>query len=363
MLLRRPRGAPGGGDAGIPVPHATSIPRLREGVTVERIAGRPSTTEVRSGAPNGYTCRMSDDGANPGQRRQWVERRRVDLAAGAGTGRWRRGLFAGSTPHHHDWHSRSWASRSLHRVGETVAHAASGVVAAALVLVWIVVGAAVGFPSWWATIFYVVTASVTFVMVFDGPHPQSRQDHRATRQARRGGPCHRRRRREPHRGRGTPDDEAGARRLEPERPRRGTHAFTTRHSPRDRPRCAPEPDRSTEGCSRRPHSTLNYPDAVARAPSGRIAPHGIGAQQFASTWIAVRTATHVISSCPSLKARAQPVDCFTTSQNSNVTDPAVRTRSGEIRWCGIGHQRVAVEGGWCACVSPPFRPSCRRFDG
>jgi len=120
-------------------------------------------------------CRMSDGGADAGQRRRWVERRRVDLAAEAGTGRWRRGLFAGSTPHHPHWNSRSWASRSLHRVGETVAHAASGVVAAALVLVWIAVGAAVGFPDWWATIFYVVTASVTFVMVFVIQHTQSRQ--------------------------------------------------------------------------------------------------------------------------------------------------------------------------------------------
>ena len=34
---------------------------------------------------------------------------------------------------------------------------------------------AVGFPAWWATIFYVVSASVTFVMVFVIQHTQSRQ--------------------------------------------------------------------------------------------------------------------------------------------------------------------------------------------
>jgi low affinity Fe/Cu permease len=63
----------------------------------------------------------------------------------------------------------------LHRIGEIVANAAAGVVAAALVVAWAVVGLIVGFPEWWATALYSTTASVTFVMVFVIQHTQSRQ--------------------------------------------------------------------------------------------------------------------------------------------------------------------------------------------
>lgn len=118
---------------------------------------------------------MSNDEPSPEGRRRWVESRRDDLAGEAETQRWRRGLFRGSTPHHPDWSSRNWASRSLHRVGELVANAAAGVVAAALVVAWVGVGLVVGFPSWWATALYSFTASVTFVMVFVIQHTQTRQ--------------------------------------------------------------------------------------------------------------------------------------------------------------------------------------------
>jgi len=118
---------------------------------------------------------MSSDDPSSEQRRRWVESRRDRLAGEAETHRWRRGLFGGSNPHPADWRSRHWASRALHRVGELVANAATGVVAAGLVIAWGVVGLIVGFPEWWATLLYSSTASVTFVMVFVIQHTQSRQ--------------------------------------------------------------------------------------------------------------------------------------------------------------------------------------------
>jgi low affinity Fe/Cu permease len=118
---------------------------------------------------------MSNDVPERQQRRRWVESRRDDLTGEAETHRWRRGLVRGSAPHPPDWHARHWASRGLHRVGELVANAAAGVVAAALVAVWAVIGVVAGFPAWWATALYASTASVTFVMVFVIQHTQSRQ--------------------------------------------------------------------------------------------------------------------------------------------------------------------------------------------
>lgn len=66
-------------------------------------------------------------------------------------------------------------SRSLHRVGEIAGAAATGVLAAVLVLAWAAVGFAYGFPSWWQIVLYSVTASVTFVMVFVIQHTNERQ--------------------------------------------------------------------------------------------------------------------------------------------------------------------------------------------
>jgi low affinity Fe/Cu permease len=118
---------------------------------------------------------MSNGAASDDHRRRWVETRRDELAGEADSHRWRRGLFRGSAPHHPDWQSRHWASRLLHRVGEIIANAAAGVVATVLVLGWGLVGVIVGFPTWWATVLYASTASVTFVMVFVIQHTQSRQ--------------------------------------------------------------------------------------------------------------------------------------------------------------------------------------------
>ena len=83
-------------------------------------------------------------------------------------------MFRGAT-HHDDWLNRHWASRFLHRVGEVASNAAAGFVAALLALIWGVVGIVSGFPSWWATVLYSVTAAITFVMVFVIQHTQSRQ--------------------------------------------------------------------------------------------------------------------------------------------------------------------------------------------
>ena len=63
----------------------------------------------------------------------------------------------------------------MHGVGGAVANAATGVVAAMLVVVWLLVGVVVGFPEWWTAVLYVVTGAVTFVMVFVIQHTQARQ--------------------------------------------------------------------------------------------------------------------------------------------------------------------------------------------
>ena len=83
-------------------------------------------------------------------------------------------MFGAST-HANEWTTRHWSSRLLHRVGETAAHAGSGVAAAVLVVGWLALGLTKGFPGWWQTTLYVVTGSVTFVMVFVIQHTQQRQ--------------------------------------------------------------------------------------------------------------------------------------------------------------------------------------------
>jgi low affinity Fe/Cu permease len=51
----------------------------------------------------------------------------------------------------------------------------AGVLAASLGGVWLLIGAASGFPDWWQVALYSATASTTFVMVFVIQHTQSRQ--------------------------------------------------------------------------------------------------------------------------------------------------------------------------------------------
>jgi low affinity Fe/Cu permease len=91
--------------------------------------------------------------------------------------KWQRGMFttSGRRVHAIDWAHRHWSSRLLHRVGDIVSHASSGIMAALLVAVWAAIGLKTGFPGWWQTTLYSVTGSVTFVMVFVIQHTQQRQ--------------------------------------------------------------------------------------------------------------------------------------------------------------------------------------------
>lgn len=66
-------------------------------------------------------------------------------------------------------------SRVLHRLGELVANAVAGLLAAVLAATWIIVGLVTGFRSWWQVSLYSATATVTFVMVFVIQHTQSKQ--------------------------------------------------------------------------------------------------------------------------------------------------------------------------------------------
>ena len=89
--------------------------------------------------------------------------------------RWQRGMFGGGGVHAHEWTQRHWTSRVLHRVGEAVADARTGMVAAGIVAAWALLGATTGFPGWWQTALYSFTGSITFVMVFVIQHTHERQ--------------------------------------------------------------------------------------------------------------------------------------------------------------------------------------------
>lgn len=78
-------------------------------------------------------------------------------------------------PHGPGWSERQWSSRTIHRVGEIVAHSGAGVAAAACVVGWFILGVSFAFPSWWQVGLYSVTSSITFVMVFVIQHTQQRQ--------------------------------------------------------------------------------------------------------------------------------------------------------------------------------------------
>ncbi|MCU1501487.1 MAG: hypothetical protein JWM12_841 [Ilumatobacteraceae bacterium] len=77
--------------------------------------------------------------------------------------------------HPEEWADHHWTSRLLHRAGSATSVSGTGIMAAAVVVVWAVVGIATEFPGWWQTALYSVTGSVTFVMVFVIQHTQARQ--------------------------------------------------------------------------------------------------------------------------------------------------------------------------------------------
>ncbi len=111
-------------------------------------------------------------------RQRWLDRQRQQVEADRPSGRLRRGMFSGevvAAAHAPGWEQRHWTSRLLHRLGSIAAHSGAGVLAAALVVAWAAVGIIWGFASWWQTVLYSVTGSVTFVMVFVIQHTQERQ--------------------------------------------------------------------------------------------------------------------------------------------------------------------------------------------
>jgi low affinity Fe/Cu permease len=71
--------------------------------------------------------------------------------------------------------TRPEPSDLLHRLGDAVANALAGLIAAVAAGCWLVVGAVTGFPTWWQIALYSATATVTFVMVFVIQHTQSKQ--------------------------------------------------------------------------------------------------------------------------------------------------------------------------------------------
>jgi len=66
-------------------------------------------------------------------------------------------------------------SRTVHHTGDLAAGAGTGILAAALTVVWAILGTILGFPEWWKTALYGVTGATTFVMVFVIQHTQARQ--------------------------------------------------------------------------------------------------------------------------------------------------------------------------------------------
>ena len=64
----------------------------------------------------------------------------------------------------------------LHRLGKLAAGERVATFVAGLVVVWLVVYAVAGFPTWMATTLEVVAAGVTLVMLFVIQHHQRRQE-------------------------------------------------------------------------------------------------------------------------------------------------------------------------------------------
>ena len=73
------------------------------------------------------------------------------------------------------WRQRAWSSRVLHRLGQLTSHAGAGLVAGGVVIGWLVVGLAIGFPGWWENTLYIASSLTTLIMVFVVQHTQARQ--------------------------------------------------------------------------------------------------------------------------------------------------------------------------------------------
>ena len=60
-------------------------------------------------------------------------------------------------------------------MNEATAHSTTGLLAAAAILAWIVFGIVAGFPGWWDNVLFIVSSTVTLLMVFAIQHTQGRQ--------------------------------------------------------------------------------------------------------------------------------------------------------------------------------------------
>ena len=63
----------------------------------------------------------------------------------------------------------------LHRMNEATAHSTAGLIAAAVILAWVIYGIVIEFPGWWQNALFIVSSTVTLVLVFAIQHTQARQ--------------------------------------------------------------------------------------------------------------------------------------------------------------------------------------------
>jgi len=113
------------------------------------------------------------DASAPQDRHRQVRARRLELESSERDSR--RIALRRTAAHSDEWNDHRWTSRVLHRAGDFVGSAGTGVFAAALTASWGILGTIVGFPEWWKTALYSVAGATTFVMVFVIQHTQARQ--------------------------------------------------------------------------------------------------------------------------------------------------------------------------------------------
>ena len=111
----------------------------------------------------------------PSDRQQWLSEQTERARENRPRLRRPLGTSTAVGAHATTWEERHWTSRALHVIGAVSARSGAGIAAAVVVVAWLIVGFAKAFPSWWATILYSVTGSVTFVMVFVIQHTNDRQ--------------------------------------------------------------------------------------------------------------------------------------------------------------------------------------------